>query len=121
MNPPRQPLSIETYGAGGFRIAGERIAGSVLILEDAAQPWAARTIAELTPGDFAPVFAAGPARVELVLLGAGARTAMAPRPVREALAAAGLGLDVMSTPEACRLYNLLSGEGRRVAAALLAV
>ena len=57
------------------------------------------------------------------LAGAGARVVLAVRnPAKgEAVAAAGLGLEVMSTPEACRLYNLLAQEGRRLAAALIAV
>jgi uncharacterized protein len=41
--------------------------------------------------------------------------------VREALAAARVGLEVMDTPQACRLYNVLAQEGRRIAAALIAV
>jgi uncharacterized protein len=41
--------------------------------------------------------------------------------VRDAMQAARLGLEVMTTPEACRLYNLMAEDGRRVAAALIAV
>ncbi len=117
----RQPPSIETYGGGGFRVGGERLDGSVLILDDAARAWSPQAIAELTPADFKAVLTAASGVVELVLLGTGLRTAIAPRPVRDALAAASLGLEVMSTPEACRLYNLLAQEGRRLAAALMAV
>lgn len=117
----RQPPSIETYGGGGFRVSGERLEGSILILDDAATPWPAPALAELGAQDFQAVTAAQPGVVELVLLGTGLRTAIAPRALREALAAAGLGLEVMSTPEACRLYNLLAQEGRRLAAALIAV
>ncbi len=117
----RQPPAIETYGGGGFRVGGARIEGSILILADVATPWPARRTADLTPADFELALAADPAAVEFVLLGAGAHTAMAPRPVRDAMKAASLGLEVMSTPEACRLYNVLAVEGRRVAAALLAV
>ena len=117
----RQPPAIETYGGGGFRVSGERIEGSVMILEDLARPWPARSLAGLTVSDFEAVLSADPGAVELVVLGTGAATAIAPRVVRDAMAAAGLGLDVMNTPEACRLYNLLAVEGRLVAAALLAV
>ena len=117
----RQPPRIESWGAGGFRIGADEISGSALVLDDAARPWAPRALAELTPEDFAPVIAAGRAQVEFVVLGAGATLRPAPRPVREALARAGLGLEIMSTPEACRLYNTLAPEGRRLAAALLAL
>ena len=117
----RQPPAIEGYGAGGFRVEGERFEGSILILEDVAGPWTGVSLAGLTPEDFAPVLEAGLAVVEFVLLGAGAATAAPPKAVREALQASGLGLEVMDTPEACRLYNILAKDGRRVAAALIAV
>ncbi len=117
----REPPAVEAYGGGGFRVTGERIEGSVLILDDTTRPWAPRALAALTPDDFAEVLAAPRAAVEFVLLGCGARIGPAPRSVRETLAVANLGLEVMSTAEACRLYNVLSRDGRRIAAALLAV
>ena len=117
----RQPPAIETFGAGGFRISGERVGGSILILDDLVRPWPVRMLSELQPRDVAEALAAGVDAVEFVLLGTGASTAIAPRPVREALRAAGLGLEVMNTPEACRLYNVLAVEGRRLAAYLIAV
>jgi uncharacterized protein len=51
----------------------------------------------------------------------GASNALPPREVRQAFLAAGLGLEFLDTPAAARLYNLLTSEGRRVAAALIAV
>jgi uncharacterized protein len=44
-----------------------------------------------------------------------------PGPAREALIGAGIGVEVMATPAACRTYNVLLAEGRRVAAALIAL
>jgi len=120
MSIPRPPV-IETYGAGGFRVSGQRIKGAVLLLEDVVRPWPVKALATLEAEDFADIIAAGLVAVELVLLGTGAETAIAPRPVRDALKQAGLGLEMMNTPEACRLYNVLAADGRRVAAALLAV
>ena len=117
----RQPPSIDAYGARGFRISGERWEGSILVLDDQARHWPVARLADLAPGDFAGIVAAGPQTVELVLLGTGVQTAIAPRAVRAAMLAAGLGLEVMNTPEACRLYNVLALEGRRIAAALIAV
>ncbi len=98
-----------------------RHAGSLLIVDDAALSWPVASLAELTPEALAPVFAVGLQAVEFVLLGAGANTAPPPNAVRDALRHAGLGLEVMSTPEAVRLYNVLAQDGRRVAAALIAV
>lgn len=117
----RQPPAIEAYGGGGFRVGGERIEGSLMILDDVARAWDAPSLADLEPRAFEPVIAAGPAAVEFVLLGLGPAMAPPPRPVREALAAAGLGLEVMDTPQAVRLYNVLAMDGRRVAACLIAV
>jgi uncharacterized protein len=119
--PAPQPPVIETYGAGGFRVSGQRIEGAILLLDNVARPWPAKTLTGLHAGDFADIIAAGLVAVEFVLLGTGAETAIAPRPVRDALKQAGLGLEMMNTPEACRLYNVLAADGRRVAAALLAV
>ena len=118
----REPPAVEAFGAGGFRVAGERIEGALLILDDAPGAWSAGpALADLTPEDFAAVLAAPREGVEFVLLGTGAAVAPAPRPVRDALARAGVGLEVMSTAEACRLYNVLARDGRRIAAALLPV
>ena len=79
------------------------------------------SLAELTAESLQPVLAAGRAEVEFLLLGVGARNAQPPRAIREALLAAGMGLEFMDTPAAARLYNVLTSEGRRVAAALIAV
>jgi len=120
MPTPQSPV-IETYGAGGFRVSGQRVEGAILLLQDVVRPWPVATLAGLQAQDFAEIISAGLVAVEFVLLGTGAQTAIAPRPVRDALKQAGLGLEMMNTPEACRLYNVLAADGRRVAAALLAV
>lgn len=117
---PRQPPSIDAWGGGGFRVSGVWRPGSLLVIDDQPQDWAVAGLAELTPEAFAPVFAAGGA-VEFVLLGMGLANALPPRPVRDALKAAGLGLEFMSTEAAARTYNVLASEGRRLAAALIAV
>lgn len=117
---PRQPPSIDAWGGGGFRVSGVWRPGSLLVIDDQPQDWAVATLADLTPEAFAPVFAAGGA-VEFVLLGMGLANALPPRPVRDALKAAGLGLEFMSTEAAARTYNVLASEGRRLAAALIAV
>ena len=112
---------IDAYGDGGFRLSGQWHAGSLLIIADQAQSWPVATFSELTLEALAPVFAAGRAQVEFLLLGVGARNAQAPRAIREALLSAGIGLEFMDTPAACKLYNVLTSEGRRLALALIAV
>lgn len=116
----RQPPSIDAWGGGGFRVAGDWRPGSLLIIDDQPQDWAATSLEGLTPEAFAQVFAAGGA-VEFVLLGTGRVNALPPRPIRDAIKAAGLGLEFMSTEAAARTYNVLASEGRRLAAALIAV
>lgn len=117
----RNAPSIDAYGDGGFRLSGERREGSVLIVGDEPRTWEVASLAELTMESLAPVLEAGRAEVEFLLLGVGARNAQPPRAIREALQRAGIGLEFMDTPAAARLYNVLTAEGRRVAAALIAV
>lgn len=105
---------IERYGASGFRISGVIYSGPVLVFPDRTLVWegAAATIEALQP-----VLADG--EVELLLLGLGRRMAPVAAALRQALRARGVGLDAMDTGAACRTYNVLVGEDRRVAAALL--
>lgn len=117
----RDAPQIDTYGDGGFRLSTGRHEGSLLILRDEARPWPVRSMAELSPEHFAEIIEAGRGEVEFVLLGAGAANALPPRAVREALQRAGIGLEFMDTPTACRTYNILTAEGRKLAAALIAV
>jgi uncharacterized protein len=117
----RDAPSIDAYGHGGFRLAGVRHDGSVLIVQDKARPWPVASMAELTVDSLGAVFAAGRDDVEFLLLGTGPRIALPPRAVRDALARAGLGLEYMDTAAAARLYNVLTSEGRRLAAALIAI
>ena len=115
------PPVIDAFGGGGFRIGEQRHEGSILIVRGEVRPWPVRGLPALEPHHLSPVSRLGPLEVEVLLLGVGAAMALAPRAVRDALFNAGVGLDAMSTPEACRMYNYLAGEGRRVAAALIAV
>ena len=117
----RNAPSVDAYGDGGFRLSGARHDGSVLIVQDQASSWPVRSLAELTPEHLAQVIALGAREVEFVLLGVGAVNAQPPRAVREALSRAGIGLEFMDTPTAARTYNLLTAEGRRLAAALIAI
>ena len=121
MSEQRQPPAVEAYGGGGFRIEGVRYEGSVLILDDQVRPWPVASLAELTSEHFAAVFQTDPGAVELTILGLGPAMVPPPRVIKEAFQAARIGFDVMETTAACRLYNLLAADGRRVAAALIAL
>ena len=60
-------------------------------------------------------------RIDVLFVGTGAEIAHAPRAFRDRLEEAGIGVETMATPAACRTYNVLLSEGRRVAVALLPV
>lgn len=111
---------INAYGGGGFRIAGRRYEGSVLILDGAVRPWPIQAVSGVTPASFDDVMAAA-AAVELLLIGTGSSLVPPPAAVRDALRQAGIAADYMDTGAAARTYNVLMLEGRRVAAALIAV
>jgi uncharacterized protein len=117
----RRPPSIDAYGGGGFRVSGERVEGSILILNDQLKPWPVASREALGVENIAEVLAAGSRTVEFLLLGIGPKAAPPPPDVRKALQAAGMGLEVMDTATAARLYNVLAAEGRRLAAALIAI
>jgi uncharacterized protein len=108
---------VEAYSAAGFRVSGASFSGSVLILPDRAVAWEAASVADITAASLAPVTARDD--VEILLLGTGARMALVPMPLRGALKQAGIAVEPMETGAACRTYNVLVGEDRRVAAALL--
>ena len=117
----RSAPQVDAFGGGGFRLSGDWRTGSVLILDDVARDWEVASAAALSTASLSPVLAAGPGVCELLVLGMGAANALPPREVREAFLRAGVGLEYLDTPAAARLYNLLTTEGRRVAAALIAI
>ena len=114
-------LPIDAYGDGGFRIADARHDGDVLILGAQLSRWSIQDGAKgLAAADFS-TFLDGPDAPDMVVLGTGARLAHPPAQVRQAFREARIGLEVLDTATACRTYNLLAGEGRRIGAALIAV
>lgn len=117
---PAAPRVIDAYGNGGFRIGGETFSGSVLVLPDGSvKSWPADVTA-LSPENFTEAASATPAP-EILLFGCGERAVFVPPAVRESLRRAGIVIDAMNTGAACRTYNVLVAEQRRVAAALIAV
>lgn len=118
--PPPQRKLVDGYGAGGFKVAGERLAGSLLISSLAVLPWAVAAAQDVTIDSLAPLLGAEPG-LEILLLGSGERMAPPMPALRTALKARGVTLEIMATGAACRTYNVLVAEGRRVAAALIAV
>lgn len=111
---------IDGYGTGGFQFGGMSHRGSILALPSGIRIWAASTPADITPETLAAVFAEEKGLIEHLLVGTGDALKPLSRPVRDALRAAGIRAEPMATGAAARTYNILVGERRRVAAALLA-
>ena len=105
----REPPAIDAFGGGGFRVAGVWREGSLLILADTPQSWRPADLRR--PGTPTTSPTCSPRRaatVEFVLLGTGAAQSLPPRAIREALRAAGLGLEFMATEAAARTHNVLA-------------
>ncbi|HEX4185598.1 MAG TPA: Mth938-like domain-containing protein [Stellaceae bacterium] len=108
---------IERYGESGFRVAGLIYRGSVLVFPDRTLPWSPVSASDVTWQSLAPVIEHG--EVQILLLGLGRIMGTVPHTLRKTLHAAGIVLEPMDTGAACRTYNVLVAEDRRVAAALL--
>jgi len=119
--PEGGPLPIDAFGEGGFRIGGERHEGAVWLLRDRVSPFTGPVEPKaLAPQHLQAVLDA-PEAPDILVMGVGERLRHPPASVRAALRDAGVGLEAMDTPAACRAYNLLAGEARRVFALLLPV
>lgn len=104
---------VEGYGPGFFRIGGAVFQGPVITGPSGSTAWAGYDDADALL-DYA-------GHVDVLFVGTGAEIAHMPEPLRTRLEDAGLGVDVMASPTACRTYNVLLSEGRRIALALLPV
>jgi uncharacterized protein len=112
---------IDAYGSGGFRFAGMSHKGSIIVTVGGVHAWAATRLEEIVAGTLGPVFDAPKGSIDLLLVGTGLDLVPLGEPLRQRLKQAGIKFDPMSTGAAARTYNILIAEGRRVAAALLAV
>ena len=112
--------AIDSYGNGGFRFADMSHRGALLCLPSGIHGWDAITIKDLTLEQLAPVLDKS-SEISLLLLGTGKQQVFPDARILEALSDAEIGIEVMNTGAAARTYNVLLAEGRRVAAALLAV
>lgn len=109
---------IQSYRGGIFRISQVDYPGPVIVLPDHTISWSAPAFADLTIADFDTVIAAG-AAVQVLLLGCGDKMQLPSLVLRKTLREAGIVIEPMDTGAACRTFNVLMGEDRRVAAALL--
>ncbi|QFT59455.1 hypothetical protein FIU94_11530 [Sulfitobacter sp. THAF37] len=104
---------VEGYGPGFFRIGGEVIHGPLVAGPDGIRTWAGLE-------DIEPLLALR-GQIDVLFVGTGADIDHLPETLSGPLDAVGIGVEAMASPAACRTYNVLLSEGRRVALALLPV
>lgn len=104
---------VDGYGPGFFRIGGEVMEGAVIVSANGVAAWGGY-------GDIDALLLLKD-QVDVLFVGTGPEIAHLPADLRRTLEEAGLAAEPMSSPAACRTYNVLLSEGRRVALALLPV
>lgn len=109
----RDGQPVEGYGAGFFRVGGDVIHGGLLILPGHVRSWGGYD-------DIEDILAAAE-RIDVLFVGTGAETRHVPAPLRAQMDDAGVGLEPTASPAACRTYNILLSEGRRIGLAALPV
>lgn len=110
---------IQSYAGGRFRISGEIFEHAVLVTQNSVKSWdAAASIKELAAEDFDPLIEMRD-EFDVILMGTGEQMSFLPPDLKNALKKRGLHVEVMDSGAACRTYNVLMAEGRRVVAALL--
>jgi uncharacterized protein len=111
---------IESYGGGGFRVAGVRHSGSVLIFRAETLAWPVANPTAISVLTLQPVLQRAD-RARILIIGSGRSFSPRPPALNSELRTAGIQLEWMDTGAACRTYNVLMLEERDVAAALIAV
>lgn len=114
-----QPL-IEAYGDLGFRLASQRFEGSILLTPRGLYPWSVTSLAEADAASLGPLVESASA-FDFLIVGGGPSFGRFSKNLTSYLANLGIIPDFMDTGAACRTYNVLRSEDRRVAAALIAV
>ncbi len=116
----QEGTSISAYGDGGFRLGEQRCQGSILITARGYYPWGVENISALTLESLKQITDQRQ-DIDILLLGMGEQMAFLPKDIRVALESQNIAVEVMATGAAARTYNVLLLEGRKVAAALIAV
>jgi uncharacterized protein len=107
---------VRAYEPGRIRVGDRWLPGNVIVSADQLiEDWRAAAPSELALADLEPALALQP---EIVLIGTGAEVLLPDVDLMAALGARAVGLEIMSTPAACRTFNVLVHERRRVVAAL---
>ena len=113
---PSAANTITAYGDDYVKVNGERRDTSIIVTAEEVRPWNPPSFDALSAEDFASF---GELGVEIVLLGTGPRQRFPHPRLTASLAQARVGLEVMDLKAACRTYNILVAEARKVALALV--
>jgi uncharacterized protein len=106
------------YGDGFVMVNGQRHEQNLIVTPERIVPWRAQSFDSLSEEDFSPLLELD---LEILLLGTGPKQRFPHPRLTRALAAKRIGVEAMDLQAACRTYNILMSEERRVAAALLFV
>jgi uncharacterized protein len=117
---PKGKQVITGYGNGQFKISGEVYKTPVLVFPDRTVQWVIKPNEPITLDNLSVVLEEE-GEIDLLLIGCSKSQSVLPPKIHQALKAAGIGLEVMDTGAAVRTYNVVLAEGRRVAAALIAI
>lgn len=105
------------YGPDYVAVNHRHYQSSLIVLPDRiVADWPPQSFETLSGGDFEAILQFAP---EIVLLGTGGALRFPHPRLTQALMRTQVGLEVMDTPAACRTYNILASEGRKVAATLI--
>lgn len=110
---------IQGYGVGFFKISGRRYDSAILILPGGIEPWDFSGALPMAGIEAFRQIADHADALDLVIIGSGARITPLPPAVKKTFSDLGIAVDVMESGAACRTYNVLLAEGRRIAAALI--
>ena len=116
LDSARSAYTIRGYQADCILIGDQRFSGPLVITPDGIHiDLLPQNFAELLAKHLQAVAALG---AEIIIVGSGAKQIFLPPALSQALAANGVGVEVMNTPAACRCYNVLASEARAVAGVL---
>ena len=111
---------VQSYGIGQFNVSRIEFLGSIIVFPVRTVLWDVENFSQINLLKLKPIFAEEP-KIELVLIGCGEKMQLLPPKLTADCREKGIILETMDTGAACRTYNVLISEGRRVAAGLLAL
>jgi uncharacterized protein len=116
LNTSDQRFVIQSYGDAHIILNNQRHASSLILTPNQRLDWVVDDANLLNEENLAPLLADEP---ELIVIGTGAKPCVPSPSVMRFFARHGLGLEFVNTPTACRIYNILASEGRRVGCGLI--